>query len=60
MISKELYPIFKRDNAMKLKEMGFPIEDASTNKKHLNHVIYYFKKTNEFLQAFTKINQANE
>ena len=53
---KQLYPIFKRDNAMQLKKMGFPIEDASTNKRNPNYVIYYFEKTDKFVQAFDKIN----
>ena len=53
---KQLYPIFKRDNAMKLRDMGFPIFDASTNKRNPNYVIYYFEKTDEFVQAFNKIN----
>ena len=53
---KQLYPIFKRDNAMKLRDMGFPIFDASTNKRNPNYVIYYFEKTDKFVQAFNKIN----
>ena len=53
---KQLYPIFKKDNAMQLKEMGFPIEDASTNKRNPNYIIYYFEKTDEFVQAFDKLN----
>ena len=57
---KQLYPIFKRDNAMKLKEMGFPIEDASTNKRNPNYVIYYFEQTDKFIQAFNKINNRKE
>ena len=52
----ELYPIFKRDNAMKLRNMGFPIFDASPNRRNPNYVIYYFEKTDEFVQAFNKIN----
>ena len=55
-MKQELYPIFKRDNAMKLRDMGFPIFDASTNKRNPNYVIYYFEKTDEFVQAFNKIN----
>ena len=53
---KQLYPIFKKETAMKLKEIGFPIEDASTNKRNPNYIIYYFEKTDEFVQAFNKIN----
>ena len=53
----EMYPIFKRSNAMKLKELGFPIEVASTNKRNPNYVIYYFEKTDEFVQAFDKLNK---
>ena len=55
-MKQELYPIFKKDNAMQLKEMGFPIEDASTNKRNPNYVIYYFEKTDKFVQAFNKLN----
>ena len=53
---KQLYPIFKKENAMKLKEMGFPIEDASTNKRNPNYVIYYFEQTDKFIKAFNEIN----
>ena len=53
---KQLYPIFKKETAMKLKEIGFPIEDASTNKRNPNYIIYYFEKTDEFIQAFDKLN----
>ena len=53
---KQLYPIFKRDNAMKLRDMGFPIFDANTTKRNHKHVIYYFEKTDKFVQAFNKIN----
>lgn len=51
----EMYPIFKRSIAMKLKELGFPIEDASTNKRNPNYIIYYFNKTNKFLKAFDSL-----
>lgn len=51
----KLYPIFKRENAMKLKQLGFPIEDCETNKKNPNYVIYYFEETEEFKKAFSKI-----
>ena len=55
-MKQELYPIFKKENAMKLKEMGFPIEDASTNKRNPNYVIYYFEQTDKFIKAFNEIN----
>lgn len=55
-MKQELYPIFKRDNAMKLRDMGFPIFDASTNRRNPNYIIYYFEKTDEFVQAFDKLN----
>ena len=57
---KQLYPIFKRDNAIKLRNMGFPIFDASTNKRNPNYVIYYFEKTDKFLKAFDKLNDRQE
>ena len=53
---KQLYPIFKKETAMKLRDMGFPIFDASTNRRNPNYVIYYFEKTDKFVQAFNKIN----
>lgn len=52
----EMYPIFKRSNAMKLRDMGFPIFDASPNRRNPNYIIYYFEKTDEFVQAFDKLN----
>ena len=55
-MKENLYPIFKRDNAMKLRDMGFEIRDASTNRRNPNYVIYYFEKTDKFVQAFNKIN----
>ena len=55
-MKENLYSIFKKDNAMQPKEMGFHIEDASTNKRNPNYVIYYFEKTDEFVQAFNKLN----
>lgn len=42
-----LYPIFKREFAMKLREMGNPIMDAATNKKNPNFVVFYFEETNK-------------
>ena len=51
----KLYPVFKKSNAMKLKEMGFPLEDASSNPKNPNFVIYYFEDTEEFREAFSKL-----
>ena len=55
-MKENLYPIFKRDNAMKLRDMRFEIRDASTNRRNPNYVIYYFEKTDKFVQAFDKLN----
>lgn len=55
-MKQELYPVFKKTNAMKLRDMGFEIRDASTNRRNPNYVIYYFEKTDKFVQAFNKIN----
>ena len=53
-----LYPIFKREFAIKLREMGNPIMDAATNKKNPNFVVYYFEETNK-LKNDIKIIQNN-
>lgn len=50
-----LYPIFKREFAMKLREMGNPIMDAATNKKNPNFVVYYFEETDK-LKKDLKLN----
>lgn len=52
----ELYPIFKKEIAMKLRDLGNPIMDASTNKKNPNYVVFYFEKTDKLLQDLETIN----
>ena len=37
--------IFKKDIALKLRDMGNPIMDADVNLKHPKFVIYYFEDT---------------
>lgn len=59
---KELYPIFKKDFAMKLRDMGNPIMDASTNKRNPNFVVYYFEDTDKLkidLENISKENMSN-
>ena len=39
--------IFKKDIALKLRDMGNPIMDADVNLKHPKFVIYYFEDTDK-------------
>ena len=39
--------IFKKDIALKLRDMGSPIMDADVNLKHPKFVIYYFEDTDK-------------
>ena len=55
-----LYPIFKREFAMKLREMGNPIMDASTNKKNPNFVDFYFEETDKLKKDIKSIQSGNE
>lgn len=55
-----LYPIFKREFAIKLREMGNPIMDAATNKKNPNFVVYYFEETNKLKKDIGSIQNCNE
>ena len=47
--------IFKKDIALKLRDMGNPIMDADVNLKHPKFVIYYFEDTDK-LQIFYCLN----
>lgn len=51
----KLTPVFKKDNAQKLRMMGNPIIDCSSNKRNPNFVIYYFEDTEKFRNDFKKI-----
>lgn len=55
-----LYPIFKRDFAIRLREMGNPIMDAATNKKNPNFVVYYFEETDKLKKDIKSIQSGNE
>lgn len=55
-----LYPIFKREFAMKLREMGNPIMDAATNKKNPNFVVYYFEETKKLKEDIENIKNNNK
>lgn len=54
-----LYPVFKREFAIKLREMGNQIMDAATNKKNPNFVVFYFEET-EKLKKDIEIINAND
>ena len=51
----KLYPIFKRENAMKLREMGNPLIDASSNNRNPKYVIYYFEDTEKLHRDFDSL-----
>lgn len=55
----KLYPIFKREFAIKLREMGNPIIDAATNKKNPNFVVFYFEETKKFKKDVEVIQSNN-
>lgn len=55
-VGMDLFPVFKKGFAMRLKDMGFRIEDAKSNDRNPNYVIYYFEKTKEFIKAFNNLN----
>lgn len=55
-----LYPIFKREFAMKLREMGNPIIDAATNKKNPNFVVFYFEETEKLKKDIEVIQNNNK
>ena len=55
----KLFPIFKKENAIKLRDMGNPIMDASSNKRNPNYVIYYFEDTEKFRKDFDSIQKIN-
>lgn len=50
-----LFQIFKKSVAMELRENGFPIIDAMTNKKNPNFVVYLFEDTKELREEFERI-----
>lgn len=54
-----LYPIFKREFAMKLREMGNQIMDAATNKKNPNFVVFYFEETEKLKNDIELIQNNN-
>ena len=47
MKQNDLKQIFKKTIAMRLKELGNPIEDAMPNLKNNKFVIYMFKNTDK-------------
>lgn len=55
-----LYPIFKREFAMKLREMGNPIIDAATNKKNPNFIVFYFEETEKLKKDIEVIQNNNK
>lgn len=55
-----LYPIFKREFAIKLREMGNPIIDAATNKKNPNFVVFYFEGTEKLKNDIEVIQNNNK
>lgn len=54
-----LYPIFKREFAIKLRENGNPIIDAATNKKNPNFVVFYFEETDKLKKDIKNIQNNN-
>ena len=54
-----LYPVFKREFAIKLREMGNQIMDAATNKKNPNFVVFYFEETEKLKKDIEKIQDSN-
>lgn len=52
-----LYPIFKRELAIKLRELGNPIMDAATNKKNPNFVVFYFEENDKLLKDIKNISK---
>ena len=50
-----LRKVFKKEIAMKLRDMGNPIIDAYPNLKNSKFVIYAFEDTDKFNKDLTKI-----
>lgn len=57
MKQNNLKQIFKKTIAMRLKELGNPIEDAVVNTRNNNYVIYLFKETDKLYKDLTLINK---
>ena len=57
MKQNNLKQIFKKTIAMKLKELGNPIEDAVVNTRNNKYVIYLFKETDKLYKDLTLINK---
>lgn len=55
MLGKTYKNIFKRDIAIKLRDMGNPIYDAIPNSKKTNYIIYIFEETEKFNQDLTVV-----
>lgn len=50
-----LRKVFKREIAMKLRDMGNPIMDAYPNLKNSKFVVYAFEDTDKFNKDLAKI-----
>ena len=48
----DLFQVFKKSVAMQLRDKGFQIVDAMTNKKNPNYVVYLFEDTKELREEF--------
>ena len=57
MKQNNLKQISKKTIAMRLKELGNPIEDAVVNTRNNNYVIYLFKETDKLYKDLTLINK---
>ena len=60
MLKKEIdnmFKVFKRDIALKLRDRGFEIMDAYSNKKNPNYTVFCFIDSKELREAFEKINR---
>lgn len=52
-----MFKVFKRDIALKLRDRGFEIMDAYSNKKNPNYTVFCFIDSKELREAFEKINR---
>jgi len=55
----KLYPIFKKQYAMKLRDMGNPIMDASSNERNPKFVVYFFEETKKLLKDLEEVSKDN-
>lgn len=55
-----LHPIFKKQIALKLRDLGNPIMDASSNERNPKFVVYYFEETEKFKCDLSKITEENK